>query len=1813
MDLYSQVVKKYDGNSKPNFSSSDSNGDSIYSKVTSKYKGSNFIDTYLEAQRLRDEKKKKEEQMRKAQEETQKHLDEYNATQTQGVTGLLNRVNNYFGWGVTPPKLVNESPEYAANRVSAENEMQFNKDTTKEAFKLKNLGSAAASLPGKLWDTITEPERKLGQYLGEGMVADDYVKMVEQNNESLMKTRELLKTTTNEKTKQNLMNIQADILKRNADLVKETGGEIATKTNRQLVGLALEVAIDFATVGGEKILKDVLVKTVGKQAVKELGEQGIKGLVKTLAEPAIYGATYGVTGTMGQEGEATTKDYVTNALIGGGAGAALGGLIAGGGKAFVKSKINKEIQGVEKTLGRTLDDAERKIFTKEFAGTGKYDEFVKAIENIDKQAGDLEKPAIKGEEKATAGIADWMKSQEDLNFSPARNLGKDIEGGSVKARLEWDYKKNTGNILLTPKTTEADLAHEVGHYFEKKNPEMAKTYETEIKTITGGKQNLNEDLALAVQKIITDVKAQEKAPELTKFVQEQGLKIASEKAPVEAVVKSAEKAPKVATNAEKVAKTGVTKAEKAEAKAYVKTKATKFRESVAQTVDTKQLELGEDFQTALGDTSIGRESKSSLPILAVKQKDGRYAVIDGNHRLARMMREGAKKVEIITDEKAYRKLSEMEEKMQNKGKIKVKAHTRQGDEVAVREYLRKRKNEKFRAYETTRYAEKGRENTDKFRGGTWYTIGEEKNYKFGDGNYKGVGGRKKLLQKIDAKNTLIIKDATLEDGSFAVINSGYENYLPQKYRKLANDLYDNQYKIGEDGYTEADFENDLMNALYDAGIEEDTARAVINSSNKLDAALDLIISKGLKERGYDALILQNRRGEQVLDEHIFKIADDEKFRLKDDFKKATGISLTDDQEKKITALNKRIFGDANVKVTAQILTPSGQKALGSYRKGMINILKGQADAVDTFYHEAVHKYFDVFTTADEQADLLILAKKAFGSKDFADAEEALAENFIKYAKSREGVTGKLKTYFDIVIQRVQKYFGSENKINEFYNEIVSGKKTTVIAKDKIAKEELALAVQENPILKTLLGERAPKPVYMGPTPRKKVKTEGINWDHINTSEDTEDIVKTIFSENKEFGSVRPSRSNQDIIDGSRLVGLDMNNQAQVEGMLQNMPNANVAHKLKQSIVDSSNDLMNYLKSINGNPTEEQSKIIKDKFLRTQYIAKTFAGMRTEASHLLRSMGIDVMEGENLALLGKKLKEIMGESGDDTFKFLEKSRKIISPTLGDKILAVWYNAILSGWKTWTRNILDNTGILLTETFSKATNPTTIKEVPSFVAGMLRNGIPALKKAGRVLAGKEVSPSKLSAEVIYEPIFKNPNVNLWLTEVSGKMLDAQDVVPSTILKEAENIHRGFAEKLAKAGLDERDINALNDSIVTQFAERNTYRNKPLGNIGATVEAMSSWTRKVKLMKYIMPFTRVVGNVIDRKVDYMPLLNIARTFRSKYINEEADIILKNAHISPRMFDTVRPVVAKRLKDQQLGRFYLGLMVTAGAYGLKENISGGGPTNTSEKSNLEATGWRPYSIKIGNTWVPYLYFGPLSGILGAVGSINDAVKYGSPSKAIGEKIANGIVGFSQSNLSQSFLSGVSDLMDVMKGRKDPYKWARDLGVGAIPFPAFVSQTADLFNRDVKDVQTFQDALRKKFAFSYGLKPRLNALGESTKSDVLYGISPSGQKDNIQKKLDDRGLYVTIPTMTTKLGDESMTRDQLYEYTKRRGELIKKNIDRILSEVDKQKTQDEKELVWDKRIGDISEEVKLDMMKEQGIKKKKTQRHVYSTFNIKK
>ncbi|MDR1695581.1 MAG: hypothetical protein LBR69_02980, partial [Endomicrobium sp.] len=141
----------------------------------------------------------------------------------------------------------------------------------------------------------------------------------------------------------------------------------------------------------------------------------------------------------------------------------------------------------------------------------------------------------------------------------------------------------------------------------------------------------------------------------------------------------------------------------------------------------------------------------------------------------------------------------------------------------------------------------------------------------------------------------------------------------------------------------------------------------------------------------------------------------------------------------IRQLNKELFGDDNLRIVRKIFAEDSQEALGRYRDGMIDIVEGQANPKETLYHEAVHKYADMFLTEDERKAIFAETLRKTGIRNQEKLEERVAEDFIEYANDRQGFTGRIKMLFEKLLDRIKAFFGKENKVRKMYNDILSGK------------------------------------------------------------------------------------------------------------------------------------------------------------------------------------------------------------------------------------------------------------------------------------------------------------------------------------------------------------------------------------------------------------------------------------------------------------------------------------------------------------------------------------------------------------------------------------------------------------------------------------------------------------------------------------------------------------------------------------------------------------------------------------------------------
>lgn len=161
--------------------------------------------------------------------------------------------------------------------------------------------------------------------------------------------------------------------------------------------------------------------------------------------------------------------------------------------------------------------------------------------------------------------------------------------------------------------------------------------------------------------------------------------------------------------------------------------------------------------------------------------------------------------------------------------------------------------------------------------------------------------------------------------------------------------------------------------------------------------------------------------------------------FKEKFKKIIGKTLSDDQYKEIKTLNQKFFGDDDVRFVGQII--ANKNALGKYEQGIIDIVAGKGDIKDTFLHEAVHKYLEVFSSAEQFAKALEETKRIYKVEgSWAEVEEVLAENFIQYFKDKTKTPETLREFFELFATKIKSYLKNKSEFEKVYDNIMAGKK-----------------------------------------------------------------------------------------------------------------------------------------------------------------------------------------------------------------------------------------------------------------------------------------------------------------------------------------------------------------------------------------------------------------------------------------------------------------------------------------------------------------------------------------------------------------------------------------------------------------------------------------------------------------------------------------------------------------------------------------------------------------------------------------------------
>ena len=308
----------------------------------------------------------------------------------------------------------------------------------------------------------------------------------------------------------------------------------------------------------------------------------------------------------------------------------------------------------------------------------------------------------------------------------------------------------------------------------------------------------------------------------------------------------------------------------------------------------------------------------------------------------------------------------------------------------------------------------------------------------------------------------------------------------------------------------------------------------------------------------------------------------------------------------------------------------------------------------------------------------------------------------------------------------------------------------------------------------------------------------------------------------------------------------------------------------------------------------------------------------------------------------------------------------------------------------------------------------------------------------------------------------------------------------------------------------------------------------------------------IRWFVPFIKTPANIITTAWEYTPMNAATQKFRTAIAAGGAEADLAKARIS-------------------LGT---GVMMTVSGLSMAGLITGGGPSDAKLRANKMRQGWRPYSIKIGDRYIPYKRIEPFATVLGIAADLTEITSHAIDKQEF-EKVGAALaIALAKNVTSKTYMEGFSRLIDVIQN-PDRYAGATIDNFVRTIMPragAFLEHQAD---PELRYVRSTLDALRQDtLGWSETLPNRVDLWGNPMIRDSFWGSvdAPNdldAELDRLEIAIDEPGE--TIPMVET---DYELPPQMYHDYSVVAGKLAIKSMKTVMSRPDYKVAGDEKKKI---------------------------------------
>lgn len=624
----------------------------------------------------------------------------------------------------------------------------------------------------------------------------------------------------------------------------------------------------------------------------------------------------------------------------------------------------------------------------------------------------------------------------------------------------------------------------------------------------------------------------------------------------------------------------------------------------------------------------------------------------------------------------------------------------------------------------------------------------------------------------------------------------------------------------------------------------------------------------------------------------------------------------------------------------------------------------------------------------------------------------------------------------------------------------------------------------------------------------------------------------------------------------------------IQGQVASMPTASAA------------DLFNFQKAL-ALHNDIQVKVFAGRKATAQSLASWRITSKSSAGRLKAIQ--EAMEKNGGVQNASKMAKVIADTSSVGGNVSKIAADLGGNRWADAHYQVWINGLLSSPATHGANFVSNVGttvMSIPERYMTAafegmmgSNGSALIEANARATGLMSG----IKDGFQLMTGKTKN-IRITASSKLENAVQPISAVAWGKQpetVVGKGLDYLGKVvglPGFALERSDNFFKGMNyrmmlnEKASKQAFDEglkgkafkmrvgdlvnNPTEAMQD-VATHFARYQTFTNEA-GEFTKGVQKVIGNTGGAG--KYVIPFVRTPSNILSygfERTPLAPLMGSVRESIKKGGSEAAEVYAKMAG---------------------------GSMIMAGisVATLDGKVTGSGPSNWDERRALEETGWRPYSIKVGDKYVSYERFEPIASlaaysadITSIMGQVDD--------EGSDELVAASLAAFAKNLGSKTYLSGMMQFVDVMNSGspKKIEKYVQKMTSGIIQ-PAFSSvvKKGNNYFDDIKrdytpdDVNGFlkstfmlaaenipgmgrtapplRDAWGEKMHYSSGIAPILDATSPIRMS--------ADKNDPVNLMIADNRIPLSLPSR--ELDGVKLTNKEYSRYSEIAGKEAKKEMD---------------------------------------------------------